>query len=196
MTLDSAPGAMVDWWQHTARRGGEENSVAEIIRTYREELPRARFVGRRYTESDRVNGSFAAHWGTWFGNGWFDVIEKANPGRLLDGSYVGLMLGDEGMDCSYWIGILCAEGAAVPEGFAAVDLPAAAAAVCWIRGPEGPALYGMHDACVRAMREAGMADWYRLPDGSLIFFERYSCPRFTTPDEQGRVILDYGAYLA
>ena len=49
MTLDSAPGAMIDWWQHTARRGGEGNSMAEIIRTYREEMPRARFVGKRYS---------------------------------------------------------------------------------------------------------------------------------------------------
>ena len=23
-------------------------------------------------------------------------------------------------------------------------------------------------------------------------FERYNCPRFTTPDEEGNVILDYG----
>ena len=28
------------------------------------------------------------------------------------------------------------------------------------------------------------------------FFERYVCPRFTTPDENGSVILDYGIFLA
>ena len=27
-------------------------------------------------------------------------------------------------------------------------------------------------------------------------FERYNCPRFTTPDAQGNVILDYGVPLA
>ncbi|MDF2880797.1 MAG: AraC family transcriptional regulator [Clostridiaceae bacterium] len=27
------------------------------------------------------------------------------------------------------------------------------------------------------------------------FFERYNCQRFTTPDEKGKVILDYCIYL-
>ncbi len=27
-------------------------------------------------------------------------------------------------------------------------------------------------------------------DGAFWFFERYQCPRFTTPDEKGNVILD------
>lgn len=27
-------------------------------------------------------------------------------------------------------------------------------------------------------------------------FERYNCPGFTTPDEQGNVILDYGISIA
>ena len=31
--------------------------------------------------------------------------------------------------------------------------------------------------------------------GAWWFFERYACPRFTTPDENGAVILDIGHYV-
>ena len=41
--------------------------------------------------------------------------------------------------------------------------------------------------CLEALRAAGFArkgdDWC---------FERYNCPRYTTPDGEGNVILDYG----
>ena len=32
--------------------------------------------------------------------------------------------------------------------------------------------------------------------GAYWFFERYTCPRFTTPDEDGNVILDICQYVA
>jgi len=32
-------------------------------------------------------------------------------------------------------------------------------------------------------------------ENTLVFFELYNCPRFTTPDDKGNVILDYGFYL-
>lgn len=169
--------------------------MANIINTYRESMPRMRFVGKCYTNADRGGGGFGAQWDAWFSNGWFDAIKKANPGKILDNSHIGLMSGSE-MSFTYWIGIFCAEDAVVPEGYAALDLPAMEAGICWIQGQDGPALYMMHDACEQAMKNAGMEQFYQDDQGRFIFFERYNCPRYTTPDEQGRVILDYGGFLA
>ena len=44
-----------------------------------------------------------------------------------------------------------------------------------------------HNLCLEELRRNG---WVRREDDWC--FERYNWPRFTTPDEQGRVILDYG----
>ena len=44
-----------------------------------------------------------------------------------------------------------------------------------------------HNMCIEKLKEKNMKrkedDWC---------FERYNCPRFTTPDNEGNVILDYG----
>ncbi|WP_280949909.1 hypothetical protein [Xylanimonas protaetiae] len=37
-------------------------TAPEIVRTYTEALPALRLVGRRYTEADLVDGSYAAVW--------------------------------------------------------------------------------------------------------------------------------------
>ena len=45
----------------------------------------------------------------------------------------------------------------------------------------------VHNLCLEKLKSLGFKrkedDWC---------FERYNCPRFTTPDEEGNVILDYG----
>ena len=35
---------------------------AKIIRTFKEQLPSVRFVGKCYSDGDRVNGNFGAKW--------------------------------------------------------------------------------------------------------------------------------------
>ena len=160
--------------------------MAEILRTFREELPELTLVGKRYTDADRDQyGTFGEKWGQWFANAWFDRLETCGTGP--DGSYIGAMrITEAGFE--YWIGMLLAD-AAVPEGFEAVTIPAGALAVCYLYGREDSGeLYAMHDACLAAWAAQGWEprDW---------FLERYNCPRFTTPDEKGNVILDYCAYI-
>jgi hypothetical protein len=74
--------------------------------------------------------------------------------------------------------------------FESADFPGGDFAVCWLHGREATGeLYGAepHAACLaRIAREGGTT----IEDGW--HFERYACPRFTTPDENGEVILDYG----
>lgn len=160
--------------------------MAVILKTFLEACPDVKLVGKRYTDADRDQyGSFGEKWGQWFQNGWFSVVE--NSGKAQDDSYVGAMrITENGFE--YWIGMLMTQ-AAVPEGYASVDIPAGDLAVCYLYGREDTGeLYGMHDACMAVWKEKGWKP-------SSWFMERYNCPRFTTPDEKGNVILDYCAYL-
>lgn len=160
--------------------------MALIQKTFLETIPDVMLVGKRYTDGDRDQyGSFGEKWGQWHTNGWFSRIEKS--GKPQEESFVGAMrITETGFE--YWIGMLMASSE-VPEGFESVEIPGGGLAVCYLYGSEnGGDIYGMHDACVAAWMEKGWtpAGW---------FMERYNCPRFTTPDDKGNVILDYCAWV-
>lgn len=94
----------------------------------------------------------------------------------------------------YWIGMFLPQDAPVPEGYEHMDLPEETCALFWIYGSEsGGELYGM-SAEALCQAELDRRGWVRKDAGW--HFERYNCPRFTTPDAQGNVILDYGVPLA
>lgn len=166
--------------------------MAEIIKVYRESLPELRLIGKRYVDGDRgKDGGFSGQWEEWFQRGWFKPLEALGSLPENEDAYVGCMRCAGGFE--YWIGMFFPAATAVPEGYSSIDIPAGDIGVCWIQGrAETGELYGqeIHDACFGRIREAG---W--LPACNAWFFERYNCPRFTTPDETGKVILDYCAYL-
>ena len=172
--------------------------MAEVIRTYRQRIPATRFIGKKYTDADRVDGLFSAKWGEWFANGLFANIENAS-GYRTDffedaGASIGMMRYKNGEPFQYWIGMFTPEGTAVPEGYQFLDLPARTLGVCWIRGAE-PDIYGKDNLVMEAFKDNGIEP---VTDeaGAFWFFERYCCPRFTTPDENGLVILDHCYYVA
>ena len=172
--------------------------MPEIVKTYRQHIPPLRFVGLRYGDGDRVDGGFGAQWGEWFANGRFEVLEKT-CGSLKnvyeDGdAYIGLMRWKDGEPFEYWVGIFFPENAPVPEGYASVDFPASDLGVCWLRGKEGE-VYCQEEACANRLQQEGMTV---VPDerGAFWFFERYGCPRFTTPDAEGNIILDICHFVA
>jgi len=164
-----------------------------IVKVYRESLPKVRFIGKKYGDNDRVDGSFGAKWGEWFANGWFNILEKEIDMLSKEyegGAYVGLMCEKNGV-FEYWVGMFAAEKSQVPLGFAYIDIPAGDIATAWIYGREDNGeIYGMdaHNACVGKFEEKG----WNLDDSYA--FERYQCPRFTTADKDGKVILDYCIY--
>jgi len=85
--------------------------MATITKTYKESVPPLRFIGKKYLDSDRVNGTFGAKWGEWFQNGWFGTVEKQFDGNLTDvyengNAYIGLMRENSDGVFEYWIGIL------------------------------------------------------------------------------------------
>ena len=164
--------------------------AAEIIKVYKEHLPAARLIGKRYAEEDRINGSFGAKWSEWFQNKWFHEILgddlSVMPGDY--GSYLGVMR-VLGCKFEYWIGTVFPLNTSVPDGFEYVDIDELDMAVCWIYGNEKSGeLFGldMHNKCLVELDKNG---YVRKEDDWCI--ERYTCPRYTTPDEKGNVILDY-----
>lgn len=153
----------------------------ELLQIRQEHSPAARFVGKRYSDGP--------DWGQWWEHGWFDILEGIPGLAINDDGYIGAVRIVDGMP-EYWIGMFFPEGTSVPEGFEYVDIEPLHYAVCYLYGNEGdPELYSMdtHNRCLEALKEQGLKrkedDWC---------FERYNCPRFTTPDEKGNVILDYG----
>jgi len=162
--------------------------AVEIRKTYKEHFPSLRLIGKRYSDEDRLNGSFGHKWGEWFQNGWFDRLEQLSPIPENGDAYLGVMRVVDGM-VEYWIGMFFPENTQAPEGFAYEDIPAFDAATCWLYGNEkNGELFGLevHNMVVDEASKHGFIrkdnDWC---------LERYNCPRFTSPDDKGNVILDY-----
>ncbi|MEA4832899.1 MAG: hypothetical protein VB118_09845 [Oscillospiraceae bacterium] len=173
--------------------------MAEIIKCYTQKIPATRFIGKKYGDSDRVNGGFGNKWGEWFQNGWFESIESACKTKTCEtfkdsGAYIGLMRHKDGEPFQYWIGIFTPEGTEVPEGFEYRDFPASILGVCWVYGDETKGeVYMQEGRCSGKLMENGHA--IQSDNGAYWFFERYTCPRFTTPDDKGNVILDICFYI-
>ena len=165
----------------------------EITNVYIQSLPKVRFIGIKYGDEDRVNGGFGSQWGEWFANNRFAQFEELISPDLKSeyedaNSYLGLMRWKEGEPFQYWIGMFLPEGTQVPDGFDSVDVVAGKLGVCWLYGPENE-LYCKEDKCAAKLGQDGY-EVINDEQGACWFFERYNCPRFTTPDEKGNVILD------
>lgn len=163
--------------------------MAQIIRTYREELPQCCLIGKRYTEADaHPEVQFGPLWGQWFAQGWFAELEKL-PSALEDAYIAAMRQTDTGSE--YWIGMFFPSDTKPPQGFSRLPLGPAPMGTAWIQGSEeGRDLYAAKGDAFKALQDAGLT-----PAGTWCF-ERYACPRFTTPDENGNVILDFCALLA
>jgi len=170
----------------------------EIVKAYKQEMPASRFIGIEYHDEDRVNGGFGFQWGDWFEKGRFAILEGLLTEDFIKSfedtdAYIGLMRWQKDAPFQYWVGMFLPEGTAVPEGYGHVDFPASTLGVVWLRGDEGD-LYGKEDKCAGKLADEG----YKVisdGEGAYWFFERYGCPRFTTPDAEGKVILDVCHYI-
>ena len=170
--------------------------MAEVIKTYRQAVPAMRFIGKRYGDEDRVDGGFGKQWREWFANGWFDQLQS-NPGSqaLYEDSdaTIGLMRWKKGEPFEYWIGVFCPQETAIPEGYAYVDFPEAELGVTWVYGKTNE-VFAQEHKCAESCENQG---YTIIPDdlGAFWLFERYVCPRFTTPDEHGNIVLDICHYI-
>ena len=155
--------------------------AVRLLEVKKESCPAARLIGKKYADSP--------NWGEWWENDWFSILE-ANQSLAFNGdAYIGAVHIVDGSP-QRWIGMFFPPNTQVPEGFEAVDIVPLDYAVCFLSDKESSGdFYSMdtHNMCLEALKAQGFArkegDWC---------FERYNCPRFTTPDAEGNVILDYG----
>lgn len=155
--------------------------AVQILEVKKESAPAVRLIGKRYE-----NG---ANWAEWWENHWFEVLEAIPSPPWSGDAYLGAVHIVNGMP-EYWIGMMFPEGTEIPAGFEGIDMEPLDYAVCYLRDKEGSGdFYTMetHNRCLEAIKKMGFQrkedDWC---------FERCNCPRFTTPDDEGNVILDYG----
>ncbi len=170
----------------------------EITKSYVQSVPAMRFIGIKYGDEDRVEGGFGQKWGQWFQNNLFQPLEQLVTEELKgqyedSDAYVGLMRYKEGEPFQYWIGMFLPQGSEVPEGYGYVDMPAAKLGNCWLHGQKWE-ICGKEDKCAERIMQEGQ-EIVTDEEGAYWFFERYGCPRFTTPDEEGKVILDVCHYV-
>ncbi len=155
--------------------------AVKILEIKKETCPAARLIGKKYKNNP--------NWGEWWANNWFAALEKMPALPMNGDAYIGAVYIVEGMP-EFWIGMFFSQDTDAPEGFEFVDIEPLNYAVCYLQAKEGSGdFYTMetHNQCLEALKAQGLKrkedDWC---------FERYNCPRFTTPDENGEVILDYG----
>ncbi len=152
----------------------------KILEMKREDCPAARFIGKKYMD--------APNWGEWWANGWFDLLEQTEGLPINDHGYIGAVHIVDGMP-ERWIGMFFPADTPVPEEFEAVDMAPLSYAVFYLYGAEGSGEFyapETHDMCLAELKRNHLLrkedDWC---------FERCNCPRYTTPDEKGNIILDY-----
>ena len=155
--------------------------AVKILEIKRETCPATRLIGKKY-----VNGP---NWNEWWENNWFAALETMKPLPFNADAYIGAVHIVNGMP-EHWIGMFFPVNTEVPEGFEYVDIEPLDNAECYLYGKENSnEFYAMdtHTMCLKALNDHGLKrkedDWC---------FERCNCPRFTTPDEKGNIILDYG----
>ena len=152
----------------------------KILKTDYENCPATRFIGKKYMGS--------VNWEEWWTNNWFDILESMQGLPINDNGYIGAVHIVEGMP-EHWIGMFFPANTEVPSGFEYVDIDPLDYAVFYLYGTENSnEFYTMetHDMCLEELKRH---HWKRKENDWC--FERYNCPRFTTPDADGNVILDY-----
>ncbi len=153
----------------------------KILEIKRESCPATRLIGKKYK-----NGP---NWGEWWENNWFSTLETGECLPFNGDAYIGAVHIVDGMP-EHWIGMFFPVDTEVPEGFEYVDIEPLDYAVCYLYDKEDSGdFYTMdtHNMCLEELKAKNLR---RIEDHWC--FERYNCPRFTTPDEKGNVILDYG----
>lgn len=165
--------------------------MPEIVNTYREQAPASRFIGIKYDESNRVDGSFAHLWTSWFKHGRFNTLVALQTADWLNtypeaASFIGLMRHQAGKAFEYWIGLFLPSDTPVPAGFDSLDLPAMELGVCWVKGLE-PDIYWQENACIEQLR-AQFTSPKPDEDGWLIVQERYQQARFAENEDGVRTL--------
>ena len=163
--------------------------MAELIDHKLIELPTLYAVGVQLDVPNTGNNPIPAQWQAQFQAGLFGRLEQL-PGAYTP-DYMGIIHSWPG-DMSrfyYIIGMLFeAPPADVPEGCGVHELAGGPTICGYVRGrDESYVIAQAHDLTMARVEKLG----YSFDLERLWLLEGYNCPRYTTPDSQGRIIFDY-----
>lgn len=166
--------------------------MGKLIKFEVTDLPDILLVGKeiRHSMEEQMKGinPIPAFWDGCFAEGIFSILEKQED-SIFNRDYAGVLTDwDKGDgDFSYIIGMLMKPGADVPEGYVSRHIKATKIAIAWIQGKD------VADVCMNAheLTEQTLKAEGHNCDKMKWSMELYNCPRFTKPDENGQIILDY-----
>ena len=166
--------------------------AATIIKAERVTHPPVRFIGKHFDTYP--------NWGLAWAEDWFGTIEKAGKtADVNDGSYC-VLVGQTESGIEFYLGEFMEADTPIPEGFDYADLPEMSAGLVYIKGKQDE-VYSLTAPDKRNILKAALAEvGVNLSDSDSapkrwMSFERDNCPRFTDPDADGNLILDYALYL-
>ncbi len=145
-------------------------------------------VGKEIKVQMGMENPIPAFWDKCFADGTFRALEELDD-FVLCTDYVGFMCDFQGVDntFTYICGMMMKPGCPVPDGFVSYPVASSSAAVGWIQGDSTKDVcMTAHEHTAKALEEKGYTN-----EGFTWSMELYNCPRFTTPDAQGQIILDY-----
>lgn len=162
--------------------------MSKLIKFEIVDIPKLYVVGKPISVKMTEENPIPAFWGKCFEDGTMAVFDQLKD-MAYDDSYVGWMT-DYDMASGvflYIVGMLVKDEIAIPEGFVMRKIEPSCAAVGWIQGQQGPDVFASaHDLTQKELENVG-----HTAEGFGWCMELYNCPRYTTPDERGEIILDY-----
>lgn len=171
--------------------------MANLIKFEVVDLPKIYLVGKetKYNIEVHINGDnrIPAFWDKCLADGTFSALEK-QPEYVYEPAYVGTCIDwDTGYGTfSYICGMLFKEGVTVPEGYVMREIGGEKIGMCWIKGKDATDVCNnSHDLTIQAIKNVGLC-----PNQMKWSMQLFTNPRFTTPDVNGEVILDYYIPLA
>jgi len=176
-----------------------------IIKTYRQEVPALRFIGKKYNEPFSVSifDKILNELDNWCLRYAFSVIEKQldkESKTIYEGgdAYVSLIkingeLLNEVKQIEYWLGMFMPEGTEVPSGYEMMDFPKSTLGVCAVYGKRNSIIHYDED-CRKELAKEGI-ECRKDETGAKLFFQRFNWRNFYSEDKYGKRVLEYCYYL-
>ncbi len=164
--------------------------MAELIKFEFRDLPKLYVIGKEIkvkVSETMMNNPIPKFWDDCLNDCIFSGIDY-NKESVYENSLVGFMSDVSGDGFTYTCGVpLTHNASTVPEGYTVKEIHPAKVAVGYVKGKD------VADVCMQAHQftvdkiksEGYKADMYSW------CMELYNDPRFTQPDPDGNVILDY-----
>jgi len=179
--------------------------AAGIIKTYKQELPALRFIGKKYSEPDFSFKAILDNLDKGCIDHLFEAIEKQSDKDLTTlyegcNAYTALIKdvkpssteNSGGEISEYWLGMFMPKETPVPQGCEKIDFPASTIAVCSVYGKRND-IINYDNECREKILEEGLEFSKGKDDGNW-FFLRFNWRDYFKEDKFGKRALEYCYY--